>query len=166
MKAMDTLSATEATAIALLKATENSELSQLTTSEANLRIDNLERASRKQEQKTNELAKQLKPKHSQKNFIGSHSKEQMTSPAASAPSHSTINTNKKRQFVDLTFEENNSQNIDRTPKNSAHKRTNQKQGNAKNQKHRQRSKLVHWNDREDVKSTILTIQSQVPLLHG
>jgi hypothetical protein len=36
MKAMDTLSATEATALAIAKATENSEISQLSTSEANL----------------------------------------------------------------------------------------------------------------------------------
>jgi len=115
MKEMDTLSATEATALALTTATENAEISQLTNAEANLRIDNLERASRKQEQTTNELAKQRKPKHSQKNFIGSHSKEQMTSPTASAPSHSNTNTSKKHQFVDLTLEENDNQNINITP---------------------------------------------------
>jgi len=121
MKEMDTLSATEATALALTTATENAEISQLTNAEANLRIDNLERASRKQEQTTNELAKQLKPKHSQKNFIGSHSKEQMTSPTPSAPSHSNTNTSKKHQFVDLTLEENNNQNINITPKNYTNK---------------------------------------------
>jgi len=76
----------------------------------------------------------------------------MTSPTASAPSHSNTNTNKKCQFVDLTLEENDSQNINITPKNYTYKRTNQNQGNAKNQKRRQRSKLVHWNDKEDIKN--------------
>ncbi len=110
MKAMDTLSATEATALAITKATENVEMSQLTTSEANLRIENLERSSRRQEQKANEIINQLKTKQSQKNFKGSHQKEPMTSPpTASVPALTKIINNKKRHVVDLTLEETEAQ---------------------------------------------------------
>jgi hypothetical protein len=72
-----------------------------TTSEANLRIENLECSSRRQEQKANEIKNQLKVKQPQKYFKGSHTKEPMTSPpTASFPTLTKIINNKKRHFVD------------------------------------------------------------------
>jgi hypothetical protein len=62
IEGIETLNATEATVLAIAKATENTEISQLTTAEANLRKNNLERSARRKEHKTNELSNQLKHK--------------------------------------------------------------------------------------------------------
>jgi hypothetical protein len=55
-----TLNATEATALAIAKATENAEAIKLSTLEANLEIQNLEQHVGRQEHKTNKLNNQLK----------------------------------------------------------------------------------------------------------
>jgi predicted phage-related endonuclease len=103
MKALETLNATEATVLAIAKATENAEASQLSTSEANLRIQNLERNVRKQEHKTNELSNQLKH-NLQKNSKGSHVKESMTSPTQLTPPLNKHRNKTKRPLIDLTLE--------------------------------------------------------------
>jgi hypothetical protein len=60
MKAIETKNATEITASAIIKATENANLNQLTTLKSNLRISNLESLVHKQEQKSNELINRYK----------------------------------------------------------------------------------------------------------
>ena len=156
MKAMDTLSATEATALAITKATENVEMSQLTTSEANLRIENLERSSRRQEQKANEIINQLKTKQSQKNFKGSHRKEPMTSPpTASVPALTKIINNKKRHVVDLTLEETEAQDsstLQHQKNFSSRKRQKQNQNGIRNRSLSSRPKTIQWSDKEDIKT--------------
>jgi hypothetical protein len=102
MKTLESLNATEATALAIAKATENAEAFQLSTSEANLRIQNLERNARKQEHKTNELSNQLKH-NQQKNSKGSHVKESMTSPSQLTPTLNKHKNKTKRPLIDLTL---------------------------------------------------------------
>jgi hypothetical protein len=147
MKAIETLNATEATVLAIAKATENTEISQLSTAEANLRINNLERSARKQEHKTNELSNQLKHKHQQKNYKGSHVKESMTSPTHQTPTTGKNVFQTKRQLVDLTLEDNE----DLTTQ-TRHKRQKQSQGTfAKTKARHTRPKAVQWKDEQDLK---------------
>jgi hypothetical protein len=63
MKSMEIVKATLATAQALEKATENINLQRSTSLEANIRISNLEKNARKQEQKSNEIINQLKKRN-------------------------------------------------------------------------------------------------------
>jgi hypothetical protein len=130
-------------------------MSQLTTSEANLRIENLERSSRRQEQKANKIINQLKAKQPQKNFKGSHAKEPMTSPpTASVPALTKIINNKKRLFVDLTLEETEVEdfNAPQQQKNSTRRRQKQNQNGIKNRSLSSRPKPVQWGNKEDIKT--------------
>ncbi len=63
---------------------------------ANLRLNNLEKAVRRQEQQSNEIRNFNKRNKTQKNSVGSHPLEQLASPNRSAPSPS------KTVIVDLT----------------------------------------------------------------
>jgi len=94
----ETISASEATALALTKATEQAKLLNETNLNTNLRLINLEKGLRRQEHKTNEIQNQNKKSKSRKNFSGSQQPEQLTSPDHHAPKK------QKSKVVDLTKE--------------------------------------------------------------
>ncbi len=60
MKSHDTIQATNATALAIAKATETINQAKLQNVHQDLRISNLEKANKRHEQKTNEIFKNLK----------------------------------------------------------------------------------------------------------
>jgi len=100
--ANETIKATAATAAALTKATENLKETEARSIQENLRITNLEKSFKHQEQKTNEIANTLNKNNKnknknmkQKNSYGSHPMELMASPNKAAPP----------RLVDLTSEE-------------------------------------------------------------
>jgi len=103
MESRETMDATAATALAIAKATKHLNDSKESELHNNLRITNLEKSLRRQEQRNNEVQnkfnKQLK---SQKNFIGSHPKESMTSPAIKTPQNQT--QKRKLETIDLSLE--------------------------------------------------------------
>jgi hypothetical protein len=79
--------------------------------ETQLRLSNLEKSAKHQEQKTKEAlnritsfkGKNMKPNDIQKNYKGSHLLEPMASPGAQAPTPNFTQTRtSKRQLVDLT----------------------------------------------------------------
>jgi tellurite resistance protein len=83
--ALETVKATAATAAAIARATEKLQDIESRTMPENLRITNLEKGFKRQEQKTNELLNTLNNKNKnknskQKNFQGSQAKEPMASP--------------------------------------------------------------------------------------
>jgi hypothetical protein len=72
MKSLDTVQATAATALAIAKATENINQTNSQSMHQDFRIFNLEKANKRQEQKSNEIFKHLKRNMNiQKNFKGS-----------------------------------------------------------------------------------------------
>jgi hypothetical protein len=147
MKTLESLNATEATALAIAKATENAEAFQLSTSEANLRIQNLERNARKQEHKTNELSNQLKH-NQQKNSKGSHVKESMTSPSQLTPTLNKHKNKTKRPLIDLTLEKN-----DESSRQSLLKKQKQNQKTTANtHTHYSKPKTIQWKNEEEVKT--------------
>jgi hypothetical protein len=83
IKAMATISATEATAEAITKATNNIEQTQSLNLATSIRLANLERLLKRQEQQTNELLNQNKRQKTEKNIFGSH-QEPVTSPTKMA----------------------------------------------------------------------------------
>jgi len=108
MQSHATINATTATAIAIAKATNNMEYNRSLNANANLRISNIEKSLIRQEQKTNEISKNIKhnqPKQ-QKNYKGSHSLESMTSPERKTLLK-PFNHKQKRPFVDLTKDDTN-----------------------------------------------------------
>jgi hypothetical protein len=74
----------------------------------NLLISNVEKSLIRQEQKTNEISKNIKQNQSkqQKNCKGSHSSESMTSPER-LTLLKPLNHRQKRPFVDLTKDDTN-----------------------------------------------------------
>jgi hypothetical protein len=109
MQSLETINATSATALAIAKATEHDALANSQQLSSNLRISNLEKITKKQEQKTNELCKELKTKRTQKNLKESH-------PTGSETL--TLNKNKtkaKQRVIDLSSDDPDEapiQNID------------------------------------------------------
>jgi hypothetical protein len=119
MQSLEVINATQATANALARATEH--LSEKTSQEEEkeLRMTNLEKNFKKQEQKTNEIANKLKSfNHKQtrtrKNSMGSLSTESMVSPTPKTLAQSKYN--KRQRMVDLTgdedYDEDNLYNIE------------------------------------------------------
>jgi len=94
----ETISASEATALALTKATEQDKIINETNLNTNLRLINLEKGLRRQEHKTNEIQNLNKKLKSRKNSNGSQPQEQLTSPDHHAPKK------QKSKIVDLTKE--------------------------------------------------------------
>jgi len=106
--ALETIKATAATAAAITRATEKLQDTENRTTQENLRITNLEKGFRRQEQKTNELLNTLNKKNKnknskQKNLQGSHTKEPMASPNRTAPTFPISKTDLR--LVDLTTED-------------------------------------------------------------
>jgi len=102
MKSKEASDITAATSLAIAKATEdiNSANAQHLTSI--LRINNLEKSTRAQQQKTNEIINALKAKRSQKNYNGSYKKGPVTSPNKQTLKTGTGNNHK---IIDLSKEE-------------------------------------------------------------
>jgi hypothetical protein len=115
MQSLETINATSATALAIAKATEHEALTNSQQLSSNLRISNLEKITKKHEQKTNELYKELKTKRTQKNLKGSHPTGSVASPETL-----TLNKNKtkaKQRVIDLSSDDPDKapiQNIDLT----------------------------------------------------
>ena len=108
LKSLQTISASNATALAILKATENFNHQQSLDIKTNLRISNLERDVSRQEHKSNNLINLVKKsQQKRKNYQGGHFTESVTSPETKTLSgQSQKHTrNLKRNFIDLTTEE-------------------------------------------------------------
>jgi len=103
MKTLEIANATLSTAFAIAKATENDNTANSQQQISNLRISNLEKAIKRQEQKSNVIFKEIKHNHTQKNMTGSHNKGSVASPETSTL---TRNKNKSRQnVIDLSTED-------------------------------------------------------------
>jgi hypothetical protein len=98
IKAMETITASEATAEAITKASQNIEKTQSANLATSIRLANLEKLLKRQEQYTNELSNHNKRQKTQKNFYGSHQTEPVTSPEKMAPLKNVS------KVVDLTQE--------------------------------------------------------------
>jgi len=151
MKALKTVNATESTALAIAKATENAKTSHLAMLDSNLRISNLENSARKQEQKPNEIINHLKCNRLQKNLSGSHAKESMASTERQTPSHAKNKT--KHQLVYLTVEEDDRSFTEECSAHSNRKKLKHANGQTKGHPHRppQKRKSVQWKEKEEVK---------------
>jgi len=108
MQTLDTINATQATAAALSRATEYMSEKDSQDEAKELRITNLERNFKKNEQKTNEIFNKLKTtnqkqKNTRKNATGNQSTESLVSPPSKTLSQHKYN--KRLRMVDLTKEE-------------------------------------------------------------
>lgn len=158
LKALQTINASAATALALTKATENFDHQQKLDVKTNLRISNLERTVNRQEHKANEILNHLR-KPQQKNSQGSHSLESVTSPEVKTLSkkQNKNQTRKlKRGIVDLTTEENEEEshtegmtsNVTSSTK-KARQPHRQTRGTTKIQP-TLRKKSIHWKNAETI----------------
>jgi hypothetical protein len=93
---IESTNASELTAMAIAKASNKITNDDSLNINANLRLNNLEKAVRRQEQQSNEIRNFNKRNKTQKNSVGSHPLEQLASPNRSAPPPS------KTVIVDLT----------------------------------------------------------------
>jgi hypothetical protein len=105
MTALETANASESTALALAKATENIAATNTATINTNLRLLNLEKALKRQEQRTNEITNTNRKAKAQKNFSGSQFSEPLASPVKQALKQ------QKRRIVDLTQSDSNDAEI-------------------------------------------------------
>jgi len=156
MISIQTSSATEATAQAIAKATENINSMNAKDLNSNLRITNLEKEIRKQDQKLNETMKNLPiyKEKQQKNFNGSYSKGSIASPESQTLQ---LIANKKRKnqqkIIDLSNEdmENDSHRqqiataYTPSPYYKQNQRRQRKTGNLL-QHPSKKGKTVHWKD--------------------
>jgi hypothetical protein len=104
MKSAATNAATEATAFAIAKATSNIQIEQDISLSTSLRLSNLEKSLKRQEQKTNEVYNNAKRSKNQKNKDGSQLLESLTSPPPPTPTHYKTQAKAKhtQKVVDLT----------------------------------------------------------------
>jgi len=103
MKTFEIASATAATALAIARATNNDANANSQQLASNLRISNLEKLTKRQEQKSNELIKELRNKRTQKNLNGSHN-----TGLVAPPEHLTLTRNKNKQkqsIIDLSSDD-------------------------------------------------------------
>jgi len=114
MEALQTITATSATAAAIAKATEAFNGTQEDNTHTKLRVSNLEKSFLKQEQKTNELINILKKNKAQKN-----SNRGYREPVASAAELALL-PQKHQKMVDLTRDE---EEEDVTPTNHSKRKT-------------------------------------------
>jgi len=149
MCAGEAINASAATALAITKATEAAESMNSQNLQNTLRLSNLEKALKRQEQKTNEVSNALKSKtkktqgNSQKNFNGGRMTEPATSKELQTPpqySHQRA----KQQMVDLTVEDEEVSMVLTTgetmPKN--HRQTKNCHGK------KRRTSSIHWREAE------------------
>jgi hypothetical protein len=104
MASLETSSASAATAQAISNATAKITNTQEQNLQTALRLSNLEKALKRQEQKTNEVVNNLQTKNKntpfQKNYTGSRLKESTTSPFKQTPRKDQLNLTS--QLIDLT----------------------------------------------------------------
>jgi hypothetical protein len=84
LQSLATINATDATANAINRATENLNVSNQLNLNTNLRISTVEKTLKRHEQRFNESTNSLKKQKKQKNFPGSHNTEPMASPVKAA----------------------------------------------------------------------------------
>jgi hypothetical protein len=146
--ALESIKASELTAMAITRATENIDNNNNLSLSANLRLNNLEKSIRRQEQKINEAINYHKQNNFQKNTDGSYHLEQIASPNRLAP---LLNNT---SIVDLTQDK-----MERTSQYGNQDRQFHPVSKTKNQKHQKRSnygtdpsrKKVHWKQSESKK---------------
>ncbi len=157
MKTAETLTATEATGFAIAKATSNIQKDNESSLSSNLRIDNLERSLKRQEQQTNEILNITKRSKTQKNSTGSQHLESLASPPRSTPTnHKNKNLNKNTQrIVDLTKDTTDVANEDSGITHSNHHKTQQR--TKRNQKE-QKTKSIKWK-----KDTVTKFNPEAPV---
>ena len=147
MKSLETTSATAATAFAIAKATENEISMNSQQLAASLRLSNLEKLTRKQEQKFNEISKELRNKKMQKNMSGSQLSGSMASPEKPTL---TMNRNKSKQrIIDLSLEdseETTPQSTELTTLTTQSKRTTKRQ--REKLSHPPNKKTIQWKQAE------------------
>jgi len=102
MKAAAIVTATESTALAITKATNNIQKEHELNLSTGLRLSNLEKSLKRQEQLTNEIYNRNKRTKSQKNFPGSRISESPASPDQSTPHARKIQNKDLLKIVDLT----------------------------------------------------------------
>jgi hypothetical protein len=133
MRSSETKDITASTALAIDKAAENVAKAQLTNLKTNLRLSNLQKAVRRQNNRSGEIINQMKSnfKKTQKNYTGSSSQ----GPAASLPHASALTQNKQRyaQYKHNNATEHNSSNQppQETEMRSGNKRKRRDQDNYK-----------------------------------
>ncbi len=131
MKSIQTINATEATAQAIAGATESIDLTKSRDLNANLRLKNLEKQVRKQDQRINEKFKNLQAnKTEEKNFSGSYTEGSVASPAQQTlPHHKNKKQKGQTKIIDLSNEDTDNNNYNsQTPKTSLrHKQLERKQ---------------------------------------
>jgi len=147
-KSLDTVQATAATAVAIAKATENINQTNSQSTCQDLRILNLEKANKRQEQKSNEILKHLKRNVStQKNFKRSRQPE-----SSSAPMKQTLNKNKPcptPKIVDLMLDNNKREHQETpTPGTPPFPQNSKKQKLNHKQELPTLEKTVHWQNAE------------------
>jgi len=106
MAALETTNATKATAQAIQNAFSNINDTEKLNANSNLRLANLEKNLKRQEQKTNEISNTLRNKNKnqqQKNYKGSRHLESATSPSDMTPKNLKATTT--HHIVDLTEDE-------------------------------------------------------------
>jgi hypothetical protein len=151
------IKATNATAQAITKATENINYSQSLNLNNNLRISNLEKSIRKHEQKTNEIIKSIQNKQSsQKNSNGSYTSGSVASPETTIP-QKRKNTEKKvnfQQTIDLTVEKTEDAKMTSQRSHnqrSTHKQTSKRhkrQTSTPRQETGETEKIIQWKENE------------------
>ncbi len=152
MSSLQMINATEATAHAIAKATENINITNTKDLTSNLRLSNLEKQVRKQDQKLNEQSKML---HQQKNLHRSHSTGSVASPdhlQTRKFQNNQKNKQKKKiqQVIDLLNEETEEVRNHLNPQaktlpmqNQHTLKRQQKQGDY-TQHSSKKGKTVHW----------------------
>jgi hypothetical protein len=181
-KASEILDATAATATAITRAEDSLSRARFQGAHSNLRLSNLEKSFRKQEQKTNEILNSFstKNKQPQKNSKGSG----ITGSAAS-PERKILFRNENRfnqKIIDLS-KEDPSEILETSPEpkfqhnKSGHTKRKQKtQRNMNPTFSERKGKTVHWNEEElqsfqeqhpDKQSTFSTLQAHnLPTQNG
>jgi tellurite resistance protein len=114
MKSKEITNATAATSFAIAKATDNINIENTQHLTSILRISNLEKSVKNQEQKSNQIINALKAKRSQKNLTGSYKTGSVTSPDTQTPSRKT--SGHKQKIIDLSTEDTDS--LDKTYQSS------------------------------------------------
>lgn len=163
IKRLEFTNASEATALAIAKATENIDSEKSINLHTELRLNNLEKAIRRQEQNTNETKTKNRNNTPQKNSYGSHQWVPLASPQKSAPA--------KRQasIVDLTTDKSVETQTNKT--GNEQPLPNQKGKIQKRQKrHRNlqegHKKSVQWKDTEIKNFNLRSPPNQTSIPHG
>jgi hypothetical protein len=142
MNAVETISASAVTALAISKATKSGNDANAQNLQTTLRLSNLEKALKKQEQKTNEVSNAIKSKTkcSQKSFHGGHIKEPATFMEQQAPIQHMKQTT-KQQMVDFTTEAEEDE-VEHLPKGTMQRKP--PTYRQRQQRKKRRTQLIHW----------------------